>query len=319
MYKSIYNTYSLSSDCKLLFLPDNPQRKKEGGLRKKGYFKSDRSDLPLVSIITVVFNGEKHLESTIKSIINQSYHNIEYIIIDGGSSDRTLDIIQSYENNVDYWVSEPDTGIYDAMNKGISVASGKLIGIINSDDYYTDGAVENVVNAYIDNKDCEKLLISGGICKLNDSKQVEWQIFRNQRYVDSKIYWTMPVSHPATFVSRKLYDTVGCFNSKFKISGDYDLVFRAYHSPEAKFVFIDRPLACMREGGVSNQFMHILTRAFEHFEIKKYKMSLILNVLITFLWFLVEAFKYLFLTTLLTNSLGTRLFLRYNQLRHSKH
>lgn len=318
MSKKACETHRSSSSSKLLFLPAHPQRQREGGLRTKGHFKSNSSDLPLVSIVTVVFNGEKYLESTIKSVIDQTYQNLEYIVIDGGSDDRTLDIIQSYENNIDYWVSEPDTGIYDAMNKGIRVASGKLIGIINSDDCYTDRAVEDVVNAYVANKDCENLLISGGMCKLNDSKKVEWQIFRNQKYVDSKIYWTMPVSHPATFVSKKLYDTIGCFNSKFKISGDYDLVFRAYHSPETKFVFIDRSLAYMREGGVSNKFKHILTRAFEHFEIKRQNTSMISNLVVTALWFSIEIVKFIVFNLIFRYSSLTKLFLFYNQLRHGK-
>ena len=107
----------------ILFLPKDEERKGEGGLRTKGYFKKSYKNKPLISIITVVFNGEKYLEETILSVINQSYDNVEYIIIDGGSTDGTVDIIKKYEDRIDYWVSERDGGIYDAMNKGIKLAT----------------------------------------------------------------------------------------------------------------------------------------------------------------------------------------------------
>jgi len=157
----------------MLFLPPHPERNGEGGLRTKGYFKysyeiengqwyacdfrgrrlfevkpPDRFEidqeefkakdgvvrLPLVSIITVVLNGEKYLEETIKSVINQTYPNVEYIIIDGGSTDGTVDIIKKYENYIDYWVSESDKGIYDAMNKGIDVILGEWVNFMNAGD-----------------------------------------------------------------------------------------------------------------------------------------------------------------------------------------
>ena len=128
----------------VLFLPPNPERKGEGGLRTKGYFKrsydevnnlSHQSTLPLVTIITVVFKGEKHLEQTIQSVVNQTYNNVEYIIIDGGSTDGTLDILLKNEERIDYWVSEPDEGIYDAMNKGIIISRGDLLLFLNCGDY----------------------------------------------------------------------------------------------------------------------------------------------------------------------------------------
>ncbi|WP_052055202.1 glycosyltransferase [Myxosarcina sp. GI1] len=117
-----------------LLLPLQPDRKKEGGMRTKGMYKQATPERPLISIITVVFNGEKYLEQTIQSIINQSNENLEYIIIDGGSTDKTLDIIEQYEGQIDYWVSESDRGIYDAMNKGTKAALGSHTWHINADD-----------------------------------------------------------------------------------------------------------------------------------------------------------------------------------------
>jgi glycosyltransferase involved in cell wall biosynthesis len=123
-----------------LFLPPNLERKGEGGLRTRGYFKVSCSEVttnkytPLITIITVVFNGDKHLEQTVISVINQTYNNVEYIIIDGGSTDSTIDILHKYEEVIDYWVSEPDKGIYDAMNKALTIAKGDWILFLGSDD-----------------------------------------------------------------------------------------------------------------------------------------------------------------------------------------
>ena len=161
----------------VLFLPEGENRQGEGGLRTQGYFKvggiipspltGSTSPLtkddpspstpnpspeakPLITVVTVVFNGEQFLEETILSVINQTYDNVEYIIIDGGSTDRTLDIIKKYEHAIDYWVSEKDEGIYDAMNKGIFMATGKLVNFLNSGDIYLTSAllVFNEINIY---------------------------------------------------------------------------------------------------------------------------------------------------------------------------
>ena len=131
---------------KLFALP-NSERKGEGGLRIKGFFKKSYENKPLISIVTVVYNGEKHLEQTINSVLEQGYDNIEYIIIDGGSIDSTLDIIKKYEAQIDYWVSEPDKGIFDAMNKGLVLASGDFISFINADYRFK----KNIINKVIDN------------------------------------------------------------------------------------------------------------------------------------------------------------------------
>ena len=129
----------------------------EGGLRTKGLFKYSSKSLPLISVITVVFNGERYLEQTIQSIINSSYKNLEYIIIDGGSTDCSIDIVKKYENQIDYWLSEPDNGIYDAMNKGTIVASGDYTLHINADDLLFDSSCLEKIISQIQNQQHQKL------------------------------------------------------------------------------------------------------------------------------------------------------------------
>ena len=111
------------------------KNKTQGGLRTRGIFKHSSNIKPLISVITVVLNGEKYLEEAILSVVKQTYDNVEYIIIDGGSTDKTIDIIRKYEHLIDYWISEKDNGLYNAMNKGIALSRGEFIGFVGSDDY----------------------------------------------------------------------------------------------------------------------------------------------------------------------------------------
>ena len=138
------------------------------------------SPQPLVSIITVVFNGEDYLESTINSVLNQSYPQIEYLIIDGASPDKTLDIIQQYSDRLGYWISEPDNGIYEAMNKGISAAKGELIGLINCGDSYTPDAVREVVKLYQESLSESKYqVITGVMCRFDSEKNFQFKITKD--------------------------------------------------------------------------------------------------------------------------------------------
>jgi glycosyltransferase involved in cell wall biosynthesis len=118
----------------VLFLPEGAGRQGDGGFRTKGYFKQSETDKPLITVVTVVFNGEAHLEETILSVLDLTYDNVEYIVIDGASTDGTVDVIRRYEHAIDYWVSEKDGGIYDAMNKGIRCVTGQAILFMNSGD-----------------------------------------------------------------------------------------------------------------------------------------------------------------------------------------
>lgn len=273
----------------LLFLPKGKERKGEGGLRTKGYFKQNLSNNPLITIVTVVFNGEKYLERTIESVINQRYDNVEYIIIDGASSDKTVDIIKKYEDKIDYWVSEEDNGIYDAMNKGIRLASGESIGILNCADFYMPDTIEKVVEC---NGFSQNTLISGNMLRYVENKGNEVK-FTNHPPKDALDNYLkiMPLNHPSTFVGRGVYNKLGLFDTKYKICADYEFVVRAKES-NIKFIILDDVLAKMQIGGVSDKINSLYSRAKEHFLIRrKYKVSLLRNVKETAKYFLRHSFK----------------------------
>jgi glycosyltransferase involved in cell wall biosynthesis len=221
-----------------------------GGFRSKGRGKKSLPGSPLVTVITVVFNGKKHLEQTILSVLDQSYKNIEYIVVDGGSTDGTLDILIKYDDRIDYWVSEPDNGIYDAMNKGIGLAKGELIGIINSDDYYLDGAVEKIVAASIREPEAAvfhadlRFERTNGISETLHSKD-------NLERADA---YRMPVNHPTVFVRSVCYRQYGVFNTKYRNAADYDLILRFLFEHNVKFRHMRETTAAMREGGASGNF-----------------------------------------------------------------
>ncbi len=242
-----------------LFLPEGEGRKGEGGLRTKGYFKKSFDDKPLVSIITVVYNGEKYLEETIQSVINQTYDNVEYIIIDGGSTDGTLDIIKKYEDKIDYWVSEMDKGIYDAMNKGIAVASGEWIGIINSDDYYDKNSLQIIKDRIDENTyficgdmtiitSCKKIVLRKGSDTLNIRKR-------------------MSINHPTLFVRSLIYKNK-IFNTDYSIAGDYDFVISQITTYENRFKCIKDNLVFMREDGISDNVKFAFRLIKEDFRVR---------------------------------------------------
>ncbi|MES2284324.1 MAG: glycosyltransferase family 2 protein [Bacteroidota bacterium] len=198
--------------------------------------------LPLISIITIVYNGAKYIERTINSVINQTYHNIEFIIIDGGSTDQTLDIIKKYEDKITFWKSEPDLGIADAFNKGISVAKGSIIGFVNSDDWYEDDTIEKVVG-YFDSYS----VVFGDVQFWEKNKKT------HRTYGDhNRLHHGMTIAHPAVFVKKEIYNKYGLFNLEYKIAMDYEFILRLYFN-KVSFYNIESILVNMSLGGLSDR------------------------------------------------------------------
>lgn len=258
--KPVITNDPLSKVQSVLFLPPNPERKGEAGLRTQGYFKrsyneesgfSDNLPLPLVTIITVVFNGEKHLEQTIQSVINQTYDNVEYIVIDGGSTDGTVDIIRKYEDKIDYWVSEPDEGISDAFNKGIRCSTGELMGILNSDDWYQVDSVNAIVDFYRTLESRER----NNFVSFGDLFYPERNLFQfGDKNYSRLINYLMPhLNHPSVFVSKNIYSSIGLFNKHFKFAMDFEFLKRC-HNNKISFFYINKLIVNMRGEGVSNKY-----------------------------------------------------------------
>lgn len=197
-----------------------------------------------VSIITVVYNGVKTIEQTIQSVLRQTYKNIEYIVIDGDSTDGTQQMIEKYADNISYYISEKDDGLYYAMNKGIKRATGEIVGIINADDWYAGDAVESMVSFFMQN---DVGLAYGKILRVLENDTEE--IYSNMPL--ESIWYQMPLPHPSVFVRKDLYDKMGGFNVNYRVASDYELMLRFY-TEQVKFGYVDKVIAYYREGGFSS-------------------------------------------------------------------
>lgn len=205
---------------------------------------------PLVSIITVCFNAEKTIEQTIQSVLAQTYPDIEYILVDGLSQDRTVDIIRRYVGQINNpcrmrYISEKDRGIYDAMNKGIHMANGQLVGIVNADDWYEDDAVENMVKAYISQLDKDNTLYYGMLRIWRDNKE-----FCVRQYHHNFVTETV-IQHPTNFVPKALYNRVGVFDATLRIAADFELLNR-FRVNGVNFCKVDKVISNFRLGGASD-------------------------------------------------------------------
>lgn len=218
----------------------------------------------LISIITVVYNGSKTLEQTIQSVINQSHTNIEYIIIDGGSTDGTIDIIQKYEKEISFWISEPDKGLYDAMNKGISYAKGELIGMINSDDWYEPNAVELIVKSYIENPS-KRIFHGDRFDILEDGTRIV------KRFHPSSfkfIYYGMTYNHPSMFVHKEVYKNE-LYNINLRALSDYEFVLKQYLRERNNFIYLPEAYVNYRLDGISGN-MSVLSALDEGFKARRF-------------------------------------------------
>lgn len=197
---------------------------------------------PKISIITITYNSEKTLEDTIKSVSSQNYSNLEYIIVDGGSTDSTMEIVNNYSSVVTKWISEPDDGISDAFNKGIKMATGDIIGIINSDDMLTEGALFRLAEEYEEGLD---VFYGNAIVISVDGKP---KFISNANPDLSHFLYGFSLLHPATFITKHAYTKYGLYDNNYKCAMDFDLLLR-FHKNGAKFKYINHSFAYFRLGG----------------------------------------------------------------------
>lgn len=215
----------------------------EGGARTRGQAPAAN---PVVSIVTVVYNGAATLERTILSVLGQGFASMEYIIVDGGSTDGTLDIIRRYEERLAYWCSAKDDGIYDAMNKGIALATGEWVGLINADDAYAADAVAVAMKAVSGNDQVN--IVHGDI--LVEYPSGARKVKHAKRSTFLLKYWEMVLNHPSFFVRRSYYHGRP-FDPSFRVSGDHLWTYRAWRENPAQFLYLPRVLAHFTAGGAS--------------------------------------------------------------------
>lgn len=203
-----------------------------------------------ISIITVVWNNKETIKDSINSVLNQTYADIEYIVVDGSSSDGTVDIVKDYENKISHFISEPDEGVYDALNKGIELASGDVIGILHSDDLFSDRFVVSDM--------MEKMVLENAEIAFSDVVIVDNSMTKVLRYYMSsyfspwmfKIGWMPP--HPACFIKKSLFDEFGLYSLDYKVAGDFDFLLRIFYSRQISWTHLDRVIVKMRQGGLSS-------------------------------------------------------------------
>jgi glycosyltransferase involved in cell wall biosynthesis len=205
-----------------------------------------------VSIITVSHNSIKTISDTIDSVLEQTYPNVEYIIIDNSSVDGTVGLVQAYGKKISRFVSEPDSGIYDAINKGIKFATGDIIGILNSDDIFKDNRViEKIVSSFNDNYIDAVIGDVQFIDSKNGSRIVRY--YSSRRFHPGKFKFGYMPAHPSFYVKRKLFGELGFYKTDYKIAADYELLIRFLYVNKVKYKYLEMPFVSMRTGGVSNR------------------------------------------------------------------
>jgi glycosyltransferase involved in cell wall biosynthesis len=203
-----------------------------------------------ISIITVVWNNKETIKDAIESVLNQTYKNIEYIIVDGASSDGTIEIIKEYGSKIDKFISEPDRGLYDAMNKGIKLATGDVVGILNSDDFYIDDKVVEEVVKVFEAKKIDSLFADLVYVHPHDVNKIV-RHYDSSHFSPSKFAYGWMPAHPTFFVKREIYEKYGLFKTDYRIAADYELLVRFLYRYKIKYFYLNSVLIKMRTGGIS--------------------------------------------------------------------
>ena len=203
-----------------------------------------------ISIITVSYSSASTIRDTFESVLNQTYSDIDYVVIDGNSSDETILIIKEYEQKFNgrmHWISEPDNGLYDAMNKGIKMSSGEIIGILNSDDYYASNNVLTQVVDTISSKNTDSCY--GNLLYVKKNKP--YRYWRSGPHKSFKYGWMPP--HPSLFIKKNIYEKFGYYRLDCGTAADYELMLRFLEKEKVTTQWIDELLVIMRVGGISNR------------------------------------------------------------------
>lgn len=206
-----------------------------------------------ISIITVVYNNDKTIRDAMQSVLGQTYKNIEYVIIDGGSKDNTVNLINEYKEKLGYFVSEKDSGLYDAMNKGILACTGDVIGILNSDDLYQDShVIKDVMDQF--NNDPELDILYGNLVyvKSDDTNKVV-RNWKSKSYYKNFFENANVPPHPSLFLKSEVYKSAGLFDLQYKLAADYELMLRIFKKHNFKSKHINKLIIKMRLGGATNQ------------------------------------------------------------------
>ncbi len=211
-----------------------------------------------ISIITVVFNSEHTIEQTIQSVLSQSYKNIEYIIVDAFSTDGTIKIVEKYRDQLAQIISEPDNGFYDGLNKGIELATGEVIGILNADDRFVNNEiVHQIAEQFITNKSLDSLI--GDIAFSNSENKIS-RYYSGAKFTLNSFKWGFMPPHPSFYCKRELFNKLGLYNPKYKIAGDFELMLRFIWKHKITYKYIPLLMVYMRKGGKSTST--ILTSFF---------------------------------------------------------
>ncbi|GGG96829.1 glycosyltransferase family 2 protein [Pedobacter zeae] len=214
-----------------------------------------------ISLITVVYNGETFLQECFDSVKAQTYANVEYLVIDGGSTDRTLDIIQENRSAIDYFVSEKDKGLYDALNKGIKRATGEVIGILNADDLFADANVlATVAQAFIGQPEIEGLY--GDLNYIHPAAQQIVRTWKSHQHTPANLKNGWMPAHPTLYLKRSLFEKNGDYALDFGTAADYELILRYFYTHKIKAVYLPGLMVNMRTGGLSNQSLMSRIAAF---------------------------------------------------------
>jgi len=207
-------------------------------------------ELVKVSIITVVYNNVENIQNAIQSVLRQDYGNIEYIVIDGNSNDGTISAIEEFENQIDCFISSSDKGIYDALNKGIELSTGEIIGILHSDDLFIDTRVVSDMVERMQSKDAEFIFSDLIIVNPQTQKIIRYYMAHYFKPWMLRIGWVPP--HPTVFMKKNIYDEFGGYSLDYNIAGDFDYFLKIFYGRKINWTYLNRITVVMGSQGVSN-------------------------------------------------------------------